>query len=101
MGPPRKDLEWVPVNSSNLEMVAFEPYWEEAWRQVGGHHEQYHKQGDTGTLHIIFNPPDSAGPRHYAYADVPCSVYEALLAAPSKGKYHHAAIKWKYAYTEF
>lgn len=34
----------------------------------------------------------------YLYFDVPRTVYEGLLRAPSKGRFHAARIKYKYRY---
>ncbi len=34
----------------------------------------------------------------YHYFDVPASVFEALLAAPSQGKYFHQAILGRYRF---
>ncbi len=102
MGARPHDLEWVYVTSSNLERVAWEPVFEatayDLDAQGRGTATEY-EATDKGVLHIIFNPGGRA-PRHYAYSEVPYSVYEGLLAAPSAGKYHHAEIKWKYPYTE-
>jgi len=36
----------------------------------------------------------------YAYAGVPRAVYDAFLAAPSKGEYFNAHIRDRYAYDE-
>ena len=46
---------------------------------------------ENGVLEIHFH---SGG--IYQYDNVPRSVYEALLAAPSKGKYFHKHIKDNY-----
>ena len=46
---------------------------------------------ENGVLEIHFH---SGG--IYQYDNVPLSVYEALLAAPSKGKYFHKHIKDNY-----
>jgi hypothetical protein len=34
----------------------------------------------------------------YRYFDIPATVYEALLAAPSKGNYFNRVIRGRYAY---
>lgn len=34
----------------------------------------------------------------YAYAAVPADVFEAFVAAPSKGRFFHARIDGRYAY---
>lgn len=39
----------------------------------------------------------SGGTYHY---DAPASVFEAMKAAPSKGKFHHSDIKGKYQHTK-
>lgn len=36
----------------------------------------------------------------YQYFDVPGSVYEGLMTAPSHGKFFHAHIRDKYRYTK-
>ena len=36
----------------------------------------------------------------YLYTGVPRTVYEALLAAPSKGTYHARHIKWVYFFRQ-
>lgn len=76
-------LQWTPVVSSNIKAVAFVPglrLWVE-----------FHRDPDS----------NSPGYRFYAYDHVPQAVYDALLAAPSKGKYHAKHIKWVYAYRPF
>lgn len=36
--------------------------------------------------------------RIYQYFQVPVSIYEGLMAASSKGQYHHRNIKYRYRY---
>lgn len=62
-----------PVNSSNLRSVGYNPL--------------------TETLTIQFH-----GGRIYEYYHVPQHIYEGLMFASSKGKYHHRHIKNSYAY---
>lgn len=62
-------MQMIPVNSSNLASVGYE----------------------NGTLHIRFR---SGG--LYSYTNVPVSVYQGLMSAPSKGSYFHAHIKGQY-----
>lgn len=38
--------------------------------------------------------------RNYAYLDVPRAVYEALLAAPSKGRFFNENIRDRYLFIE-
>ena len=66
-------MKWIPVSSSNLSAVAYDE--------------------STLTLYIEFR---SSGV--YAYFDVPPSVFQGLLAAPSHGSYHAAHIKHNYRY---
>ena len=67
-------MNMIPVNSSNIESIGY----------VGG---------SSGTLYVAFHSGTL-----YSYADVPRSVYEGLMNAPSHGKYFHAFIKNRYAY---
>lgn len=60
-----------PVSSSNLESVGYE----------------------NGTLNISFIKGGL-----YAYYNVPFTVYQNLMSAPSHGKYFHAHIKGIYRY---
>lgn len=75
---------WIPVTSSNLEAVWYDPEEE--------------------ILKIRFNPQDSQGQRggvrSYAYSMVPMPVFLGLLNAASKGQYHAKHIKWNYPYTQ-
>ena len=66
--------EWVPVSSSNLAAV------------------RYHSPN---LLDIRFH-----NGRSYRYFGVPQSVYDGLLEAPSKRKYHHANIKRSFPYSK-
>ena len=63
----------VMVNSSNLYAVDYNP--------------------STETLTIQFRSG-----RVYEYYNVPLTIYEGLLNAPSKGKFHHEYIKYSYYY---
>jgi KTSC domain len=60
------------VNSSNLVAVGYDSF--------------------TQTLRIQFHSGT------YDYYNVPISVYQGLMNATSKGKYHHQYIKNKYPY---
>nr|DAH96251.1 MAG TPA: KTSC domain [Caudoviricetes sp.] len=64
-------MQMIPVASSNLAAVGYAD----------------------NTLWISFH---SGG--IYEYSNVPQSVYESLMNAPSKGKYFHAYIKRSYPY---
>ncbi len=64
-------MNMIPVTSSNLESVGYE----------------------YDTLYIRFNKGGL-----YAYYNVPVDVYNALLQAPSKGKFFHVYIKNIYRY---
>ena len=72
--------EWIPVQSSNLEAVWYDPELE--------------------VLKIRFNPGGHSGTRSYAYSMVPPTVFLGLLDASSKGQYHAKHIKWNYPYTQ-
>lgn len=75
---------WIPVTSSNLEAVWYDPEEE--------------------ILKIRFNPIDAhgqrSGVRSYAYSMVPASVFLGLLDAGSKGRYHAKHIKFSYPYVQ-
>ena len=60
-----------PVFSSNIASIGYE----------------------NGTLYVRFHNGGT-----YAYFNVPQSVYEGLMSAPSHGKYLHAHIKGSYSY---
>ena len=64
-------MKMVQVNSSNIAAVGYEG----------------------NTLVIDFH---SGGT--YAYYGVPATVYQALMAAPSHGKYHARNIKYVFPY---
>ena len=70
------DLDWVPVSSSNLQAIAY--------------------ARDDRRLCVRFNNGMTG-----SYADVPESVYQGLLAAPSKGTFLAPHIKRgnQYVYT--
>ena len=65
--------DWIPVISSNLKKVRYD--------------EENH------LLDIMFKEN-----RVYRYFGVPLSVFQGLLIASSKGKYHHRYIKDNYPY---
>ncbi|GAA0200189.1 KTSC domain-containing protein [Haladaptatus pallidirubidus] len=67
--------EWVRVQSSNIHRVSYSKF-----DQV---------------LAIEFH-----GGREYWYRGVPESIWEGLLAASSKGGYHHQNIKWDFPYVQ-
>lgn len=64
-------MHMIPVTSSNLSSIGYE----------------------NDTLYIRFHDGSL-----YSYSDVPFSVYQNLLSAPSHGEYFHAHIKKNYAY---
>ena len=70
------DLEWIPVDSSNLAAVAY--------------------AADFRRLFVRFKNGNT-----YAYEDVHEGIYQQMLMAPSKGKFLHEAIKRgsQYVYT--
>lgn len=63
----------MPVRSSNLRAVDYSPL--------------------TQTLTIQFH-----GGRVYEYYGVPQSIFDGLLAAESKGRFHHIHIRYSYRY---
>ncbi|TLN26716.1 KTSC domain-containing protein [bacterium] len=65
-------MNMVPVSSSNLVSVGYDPA--------------------TQTLRVQFKLGC------YDYTGVPESVYRGLLGAPSKGEYHAARIKYSFPY---
>lgn len=75
--PP--DESWHSVSSSNLESI------------------KYNLQNNTLEIKFLRKGPGTYH-FHYRYYGCPYSVYWNLRNAPSKGKYHHAAIKGVYSY---
>lgn len=69
----KKDIVKHPVESTNLEWVAYDK--------------------DEKQLFIQFR---SGG--LYRYFDVPEDIYEKLLKAGSKGRFHNVFIKYNYKY---
>lgn len=65
-------MEMIPVKSSNLRSVGYDQA--------------------TGTLEIQFNSGT------YEYSNVPSSIHTGLMAASSKGSYHHRHIKHAFSY---
>lgn len=65
-------MQMVPVSSSNLSAVGYDP--------------------TTRVLRIAFHSGT------YDYYDVPASTYSGLMNASSKGQYHHSYIKNNYRY---
>ena len=65
----------TPVDSSNLRSVGYDPY--SSILQIEFHH---------GGI--------------YDYYRVPGAEYEGLMAATSKGRYHHRRIRTRYAYRQ-
>lgn len=68
-------VEWQPVESSNIEAIAY--------------------SSGKSELHVKFKSGVE-----YAYSDVPASVVDDLMAAPSKGKFLAENIKGKYPYSK-
>ncbi len=60
-------MQMIPVSSSNLVAVGYDD--------------------SSTTLRVQFKSSV------YDYHGVPKSIFDGLLSAPSKGKYHHAYIK--------
>lgn len=66
-------MRMVPVDSSNLSAVGYDPV--------------------SQILRIDFH-----GGRTYDYYDVPENIYTGLMNASSKGQYHNVHIKWAFRY---
>ncbi len=66
-------MERAPVRSSNLRSVGYD--------------------SSTRSLEIEFRMG-----RLYVYSNVPEAVYDGLMQAPSKGRYHHRHILGRYRY---
>jgi KTSC domain len=64
----------IPVESSSIELVGYDEQAQELY-------VRFHNRGRT-----------------YAYEDVPRAQFDALLAAPSKGRYLNWEIKPYHAY---
>ncbi|MDM8127586.1 KTSC domain-containing protein [Paraclostridium benzoelyticum] len=60
-------MQMIPVSSSNLVSVGYDP--------------------QSMTLRVQFNSGT------YDYYNVPKNIFDGLLAATSKGSYHHSFIK--------
>ncbi|MCX0399576.1 KTSC domain-containing protein [Clostridium perfringens] len=67
-------MNMIPVSSSNLVAVGYD--------------------SSTATLRVAFHSGV------YDYYNVPQNIFEGLLNASSKGKYHHAFIKNSYRYSQ-
>lgn len=72
--------KWIGVSSSNLYQVMFVPYNDRI-------------AGDANKLYIRFRSGSM-----YVYYNVRRDVWEALLSARSKGRFHHRRIKWSYRF---
>ena len=68
-------MDRIPVESSNLVSI--------------GH------DAASGTLEVEFR-----GGRTYHYADVPRSIFDELMAAPSKGAFLYLKIQGRYSHTK-
>lgn len=94
--PNARDGIWIPVLSSNLHRIQYvgdqkelpraprnplpSRLWIQFWRKVKGSEQKV------------------PGPT-YLYTGVPREIWQGLLAADSKGTYHHRFIKYRYKYT--
>lgn len=67
-------MDMTPVASSNLRAVGY----------------------DTSTQRLVIQFHSGK----YEYHGVPYSIYQGLLTAPSKGKFHHQFIKNVYPYNK-
>ena len=77
---PEEKLYWDKVKSSNIARTTLVP--------------EEDPDADGGNMYIVFQSGWM-----YVYFEVPPTVYDDFMDAPSKGKYHHQNIKWKYDYT--
>lgn len=75
-----EELYWDEVKSSNIAATTWVP--EEDSEAAGGN------------MYIVFESGWM-----YVYFEVPPELYDSFIDAPSKGKFHHQHIKWKYSYT--
>lgn len=75
MGDTKTLPDMQPVESSNIQAIGYDP--------------------DDRALHIKFK---TGG--HYRYADVPSSVHQAFIDAPSKGKHFSQQFAGKYPHTK-
>lgn len=66
-------MNMIPVVSSDLASVGYD--------------------AQSCTLYVSFHKGGT-----YSYANVPQSVYEGLMSAPSKGRYFRANIRMSYPY---
>jgi hypothetical protein len=75
---------------------------EAVWELVDSSNLRAVRWSDNGSIHVAHNTLDIMfhDGRTYTYFGVPETVYRALLAAPSKGKYHHQFIKYGYSYKQ-
>jgi len=78
--PEEEKLYWDKIKSSNIA------------RATWVHEEDPEAAG--GNMYVVFHSGWM-----YVYFEVPSEVYDAFMDAPSKGKFHHQHIKWKYDYT--
>lgn len=70
-----RNTGWASVTSSNLDAV------------------RWLHDGSQSFLEVRFRSGST-----YLYTGVPEAVYDALMAAPSKGVYFAANVKWAYSY---
>ncbi len=68
-------MERTPVSSTNIRAIGYDP--------------------NSQILEVEFNSG-----LVYQYMDVPQGVYEAMMAADSKGTYLNSNIKGRYSYTK-
>lgn len=64
---------------------------------IGGNYRPYDDGSGKGTLWIAFGGPKKPTV-YYAYSGVPEAVWDGLLAAGSKGTYHHQVIRSAFPY---
>ncbi|SRR5581483_263214 len=79
--PPASDAEWPAIY--RLRRIRVES---EAIRSIGYHHK-------TKTMEVQFHSGDT-----YRYANVPPAVFNAFLAADSKGRFFQEQIRGRYDY---
>lgn len=70
-------MDFIPVESSNIAAIAFDPYEDDA---------------SVGTLYVRFK---NGG--EFAYYEVPAEKFDNFLDSPSKGKYYIANVKAAYS----
>lgn len=70
-----ENIERKPVKSSDIKSIGYDP--------------------ENKILEIEFSPE-----RVYQYSKVPAEIHSDIMGAPSKGKFFHTHIMWKYQFRQ-